>query len=113
GSSDARVRRTTIFATTPGDKLDAVLTNARIHLLMFGFHGEENPRQGLSGSPVLDWMTAGLFFSGPGIRIPRAGRWQFFLPIVWWFAALSAGIWTSVAGAPHSGRTLENSVVTS
>jgi hypothetical protein len=113
GDYEQRVRETTIFATTPGDKLDAVLTNARIHLLMFDFRGEDNRRQDLAGSPVLDWITAGLFFSGLGICLLRMGRWQFFFPIVWWIAALSAGIFTSVAGAPHSGRTLENSIVTS
>jgi len=113
GDYEQRVRETTIFATTPGDKLDVVLTNARIHLLMFNFRGEDNPRQDLSGSPLLDWITAGLFFSGLGVCLLRLGRWQFFFPIVWWLGALSAGIWTSVAGAPHSGRTLENSIVTS
>jgi 4-amino-4-deoxy-L-arabinose transferase-like glycosyltransferase len=113
GDYEQRVSETTIFATTPGDKVDAVLTNARIHLLMFDFRGEENARHDLPGSPVLDWITAGLFFSGLGICLLRLGRWQFFFPIAWWLAALSAGIWTSVAGAPHSGRTLENSIVTS
>jgi 4-amino-4-deoxy-L-arabinose transferase-like glycosyltransferase len=113
GDYEQRVGETTIFATTPGDKLDAVLTNARIHLLMFDFRGEDNRRQDLAGSPVLDWITAGLFFSGLGFCLLRLGRWQFFFPIVWWLGALSAGIWASVAGAPHSGRTLENSIVTS
>lgn len=112
GDHQQRVRETTIFATTPGDKLDAVLTNARIHLLMFNFRGEENPRHDLSGAPLLDWITAGLFFSGLGLCLLRSGRWRFFFPVAWWLAALSAGIWTSVAGAPHSGRTLENSIVT-
>ena len=113
GDYHQRVSETSIFATTPGDKLDAVLTNARIHLLMFNFRGEDNTRQDLAGAPVLDWITAGLFFSGLGLCLIRLRRWQFFFPIVWWLGALSAGIYTSVAGAPHSGRTLENSVVAS
>jgi 4-amino-4-deoxy-L-arabinose transferase-like glycosyltransferase len=107
-----RVRTVRISATTPGDQLHALLTNSHIHLLMFNFRGETNTRQNLAGAPVLDWLTAGLFFAGLAYCILRLGRWHYFLPAVWFLAALSAGVGTSVEGAPHSGRTLENSIVT-
>jgi hypothetical protein len=107
-----RVRTVRISATTPGNQLHAWLTNAHIHFLMFNFRGETNTRQNLAGAPVLDWLTAGLFFAGLAYCILRAGRWHYFLPVVWFAAALAAGVGTSVEGAPHSGRTLENSIVT-
>jgi 4-amino-4-deoxy-L-arabinose transferase-like glycosyltransferase len=89
-----------------------VLTSLRRHMLMFNYEGDANGRHNLPGSPMLDWLTAALFFSGLGLCLVRIRSWQYFLPLAWFTAALSGGVFSLLFEAPQGNRTIENSVVT-
>ncbi|HMA37122.1 MAG TPA: glycosyltransferase family 39 protein, partial [Chloroflexia bacterium] len=108
-----RIDQVSIFNPTvaAGDPL-AFQHNLTKHLLMFNFVGDGNGRHNLPGAPMLDDVTAALFFLGLGSCLLRAWRWQYFFPCVWFVAALSGGVLSLPFEAPQSHRTLENSVVT-
>ena len=95
-----------------GGQPHPVRTSLRKHLLMFNFQGDFNGRHNLPGSPMLDWLTAAFFFSGLGLCLVRIRLWQYFLPLAWFTAALSGGVFSLVFEAPQANRTVENSVVT-
>ncbi|HUS17183.1 MAG TPA: glycosyltransferase family 39 protein, partial [Chloroflexia bacterium] len=82
------------------------------HLLMFNFAGDNNGRHNLPGAPMLDDLTAALFFTGLGACAWRVRRWQYFFPLAWFAAALAGGVLSLPAEAPQAHRTLENSIVT-
>jgi sugar lactone lactonase YvrE len=91
---------------------NVVIDNLNKHLLMFNFRGDANGRHNLPGAPMLDDLTAALFFIGLGACLLRAWRWQYAFPVVWFVAAISGGVLSIPFEAPQSHRTLENSVVT-
>ena len=95
-----------------GGQPHPVRTSLRKHVLMFNFQGDFNGRHNLPGSPMLDWLTAAFFFSGLGLCLVRIRSWQYFLPLAWFTAALSGGVFSLVFEAPQANRTVENSVVT-
>ncbi|MFL5734120.1 MAG: PA14 domain-containing protein [Chloroflexia bacterium] len=95
-----------------GDLATAIQLNIRTHLLMFDWEGDGNGRHNLTHTPMLDWITAALFFGGLASCAFRAWRWQYFFPLVWFVSALAGGVLTLPGEAPQSHRTLENSVVT-
>ena len=82
------------------------------HLAMFNIAGDQNGRHDLPGAPMLDDVTAALFFLGLGLCVVRAGRWQYIFPPLWFVAALAGGVLSLPFEAPQSHRTLENSIVT-
>ncbi len=108
-----RVDEVSVFnsATTGGDP-QAFTSSLNKHLLMFNYRGDQNGRHDLPEAPLLDDLTAALFFLGLGICILRAWRWQYFFAVVWFAAALSGGVLSLPFEAPQAHRTLENSVVT-
>lgn len=113
GVYQARVSTVSIFSETgSGGDPHALRTSLRAHLLMFNYRGDGNGRHNLPGSPMLDWLTAALFFSGLGVCLLRLWHWQYFFPVIWFTAALSGGVLSLVFEAPQGHRTLENSVVT-
>jgi hypothetical protein len=95
-----------------GNLSNAIIANVKTHMLMFDWQGDGNGRHNLPHTPMLDWLTAALFFGGLVSCAFRAWRWQYFFPIVWFAAALAGGVLTLPGEAPQSHRTLENSVVT-
>jgi 4-amino-4-deoxy-L-arabinose transferase-like glycosyltransferase len=110
---ESRVSTVSIFSKTgSAGQPHAVRTSLRAHLLMFNYRGDANGRHNVPGSPMLDWLTAALFFSGLGVCLLRLWRWQYFFPVVWFGAALSGGVLSLVLEAPQAHRTLENSAVT-
>ncbi len=110
---NSRIAFVSIFGEGGGaGRLDALWTSLSKHLLMFNFAGDMNGRHNLPGRPVLDWLTAALFFGGLAFCLLRIWRWQYFLPVVWFVANLAGGVFSLVLEAPQAHRTLENSVVT-
>lgn len=94
------------------DPAGALGRNLSRHLLMFNWQGDGNGRHNLPGAPMLDWVTASLFFAGFGLCVVRAWRWQYAFPVLWFAAAISGGVLSIPYEAPQSHRTIENSVVT-
>jgi 4-amino-4-deoxy-L-arabinose transferase-like glycosyltransferase len=94
-----------------GGQSNAVWKSLRAHALMFNYSGDRNGRHNLPGTPMLDWLTAALFFAGLGVCLLRLRRWEYFLPVVWLAAELSGGVFTYLGEAPQSHRTLENAVI--
>jgi 4-amino-4-deoxy-L-arabinose transferase-like glycosyltransferase len=113
--SEFQSRPTTVSifsAEGSGGQSNAVWKSLRRHLLMFNYQGDFNGRHNLPGSPMLDWLTGALFFSGLCVCLLRLRRWEYFLPVVWFAAELCGGVFTYLGEAPQSHRSLENSVVT-
>ncbi len=110
---NSRVSTVSIFSEEgSGGDPDAFTHSLNRHLLMFNYAGDNNGRHNLPGQPMLDWITATLFFAGLGTCFLRAWRWQYFFPVVWFVAAISGGVLSLLFEAPQSHRTLELSVVT-
>lgn len=113
GDFNSRVSTVTIFSQEgSGGDPNALSDSFNKHMLMFNFQGDRNGRHNLPNSPMLDWLTAALFFAGLGSCIYRSWRWQYFFPVVWFAAALSGGVLSLLFEAPQGNRTVENSVVT-
>ncbi len=113
GDFNSRINTVTIFSQEgSGGDPNALSDSFNKHMLMFNFLGDRNGRHNLPNSPMLDWLTAALFFAGLGSCIYRSWRWQYFFPVVWFAAALSGGVLSLLFEAPQSNRTVENSVVT-
>lgn len=111
---NSRISTVSIFSQEgSGGNPDALSESINKHMLMFNFQGDGNGRHNLPGQPMLDWLTAALFFLGLGSCVARGWRWQYFFPVVWFVAALSGGVLSLLFEAPQAHRTLENSVVTS
>jgi len=109
-----RTQQVSLFDTVEkGSQVEALGENLSKHLLMFSFKGDGNGRHNLPGAPMLDDLTAAMFFLGLGSCALRARRWQYFLPLAWFSVALAGGVLTLPFEAPQAARTLENSVVTS
>ncbi|MGI8587843.1 MAG: glycosyltransferase family 39 protein [Chloroflexia bacterium] len=89
---------------------DILQTNIAKHLLMFNWVGDDNPKQNLPLAPMLDWVTAALFLAGIGSCLLRARQKQYFFPVIWLLFSMVGGVFSK--DAPHSQRTIENSVVT-
>lgn len=107
-----RISTATIFSQEgSGGDPNALVHSFDKHMLMFNFQGDSNGRHNLPGRPMLDWLTAALFFAGLGTAILRSWRWQYFFPVAWFAAVLSGGVLSLIFEAPQSHRTLENSVV--
>jgi hypothetical protein len=108
----SRASAVTIFSPIGSEgRTDALAESIRRHLYMFNFRGDSNPRHNLPGEPMLDWLTAALFFAGLASCVLRIWRWQYLFPVVWFVASISGGVLSLVFEAPQSHRTLENSVV--
>ncbi len=86
-------------------------SNVKAHFLMFNWQGDGNGRHNLPGTPMLDWITASLFFAGLVSCLLRIWRWQYAFPVVWGAGAISGGVFTLPFEAPQSHRTLELSVI--
>lgn len=111
---NSRISTVSIFSQEgSGGNPNALSESINKHMLMFNFQGDGNGRHNLPGQPMLDWLTAALFFLGLGSCVARGWRWQYFFPVVWFVAALSGGVLSLLFEAPQAHRTLENSVVTS
>ncbi|MEO6457260.1 MAG: PA14 domain-containing protein, partial [Chloroflexia bacterium] len=110
---NSRISEASIFSPNGSDgRPDAFERSLTKHGLMFNWQGDSNGRHNLPGRPMLDWVTAALFFAGLGTCVLRAWRWQYFFPVVWLVAATAGGVLSLLFEAPQSHRTLENSVVT-
>jgi hypothetical protein len=110
---NSRVNTVSIFNEFPPEQVrSAIESSVKTHMLMFNWAGDRNGRHNLPGAPILDWLTAALFFAGLASCVWRAWRWQYFFPLVWFAGNLSGGVLSLLFEAPQGARTMENSVVT-
>jgi sugar lactone lactonase YvrE len=110
---NSRISTVSIFSQEGGNgRPDAFWLSLSKHLLMFNFLGDMNGRHNLPGRPMLDWLTAALFFGGLASCLLRVWRWHYFFPVAWFMAAISGGVLSLLFEAPQAHRTIENSVVT-
>ncbi|HUS13839.1 MAG TPA: glycosyltransferase family 39 protein, partial [Chloroflexia bacterium] len=108
-----RVDQVSIFnPQVNGGDPEALPRNLTKHLLMFNFVGDANGRHNLPSAPMLDDITAALFFLGLAACVLRAWRWQYFFPVAWWAASMAGGVLSVPFEAPQSHRSLEASVTT-
>ena len=111
---EARTTTVSIFsAAGGGGQSNPLPKSVKTYLLMFGYSGDRNGRHNLPGSPMLDWLTAALFFSGVCLCLMRSARWEYVFPVLWLGAALAGGVFSLLGEAPQAHRTLEASVAAS
>ena len=82
-------------------------SNVRAHLLMFNWQGDGNGRHNLPGTPMLDWITAALFFAGLASCLLRIWRWQYAFLIVWAIGGISGGV-LALPLKPHRATVPSN-----
>lgn len=103
----ARVQKTSLFAgKEPEERLPALWTNTRKHLLMFNVRGDGNGRHNLPGAPMLDWVTGGLFVLGLGMCVVRLRDPAAALGPLWIATGLLGGILSLDFEAPQSLRAI-------
>jgi len=84
----------------------ALYTNTIKHLLMFNLEGDPNGRHNLSGEPMLDPVTGGLFVLGFIIVCTRIRQPTYSLFLMLFVFNLLGGILTVDFEAPQSNRAL-------
>lgn len=85
------------------------------HLGMFNFHGDDNWRHNLAGTPMLPWPLGILFLAGFIISLKEiiisiknkdfSSKFNHWLIMVWFFVMLLPGILT-YEGVPHALRVI-------
>lgn len=71
--------------------------------LMFNFHGDENFRHNVGGTPMLDPIVGILFWIGVVIVLMRLNKIEYFL-LLMWVGALSLPEILTAEGIPHALR---------
>jgi hypothetical protein len=104
----ARINQVSVFNEYAdwNQRIAAIETNLRLHLLMFTVAGDSNGRHNLPGAPMLDAITGACFLLGLGITIRRLGHWFFLLLFAWFVACMLGGILALEFEAPQSARTI-------
>jgi 4-amino-4-deoxy-L-arabinose transferase-like glycosyltransferase len=83
---------------------DALFLNIRMHLLMFNFQGDGNPRHNIPDAPLLTSIEGVLLAFGLGCALGRGFRWPRPAWLAWFLVMLLPGILT--IEAPQAGRTI-------
>ncbi len=103
----SRVQTTSLFTgKAEGERLPALWTNARKHLLMLHVRGDPNGRHNLPGEPMVDWITGGLMIVGLGLCLRRISSPTFLIVPVWIGIGLLGGIFSLDFEAPQSLRSI-------
>lgn len=103
----SRVQTTSLFSgKAPEERLPALWSNVRKHLLMFHVHGDPNGRHNLPGEPMLDWVTGGLMIVGLGLCLRKFRSPLFLIVPVWIGIGLVGGIFSLDFEAPQSLRSI-------
>ena len=87
--------------------LDPLIESLRKHVLMFNVVGDRNGRHNLPGAPMLDQVTAALFFVGLVLCVPRLFRPAWGILPVWLTLSVLTGALTLSFEAPQGLRTVE------
>ena len=82
----------------------ALYENIRTHLLMFGYHGDGNPRHNIQDEPLLTSIESVLLAFGLGCTLGRGLRWPRPAWLAWFVVMLLPGILT--IEAPQAYRTV-------
>ncbi|HEX2174093.1 MAG TPA: PA14 domain-containing protein, partial [Dehalococcoidia bacterium] len=105
-----RLNETFLLArtNTTQEKIDALVNNTKVHLLMFNYRGDRNGRHNVPGLPMIDALQGVLFVLGLAHGLARAARidWRYLILIGWGIAALSGGILSLDFEAPQGARTI-------
>ncbi len=88
------------------DQISHLMSNIRLHLLMFSVQGDANGRHNLPGTPTLDTTTGVLFLLGLGICARRLGQWFYQLMLLWLGASMLGGILSIDFEAPQTARSI-------
>ncbi len=91
----------------PAHQLDvpsALASNARAHLLMFGYRGDGNPRHNILDAPLLTSVESILLMLGIGVAVGRGLAFPGAPLLVWLAALLLPGVLT--IEAPQAYRTI-------
>ena len=103
----SRMQTVSIFAgRTPQEGLQAVAATTSEHLLMFNYHGDNNGRHNLPGTPMLDPITGALMVLGVGLCLWRIRKPGSFLLLAWLLLMLVPGIFSLDFEAPQSYRAI-------
>ena len=103
----SRVQTTSLFSgKAPEERLPALWTNTRKHLLMFNVRGDPNGRHNLPGEPMLDWVSGALLVVGALICLRRGVAPRYLIVPVWIFVGLLGGILSLDFEAPQSLRAI-------
>jgi hypothetical protein len=103
----ARPRQVSIFTEYSDwpQRLTAIGSNLKVHLLMFSVQGDNNGRHNLPGAPMLDAVTGACLLLGVGMALRRARHWFFQLLLLWFIANMLGGILSLDFEAPQGDRT--------
>jgi hypothetical protein len=85
--------------------LQPLVHNIVVHLLMFNWSGDMNPRHNIPGDPMLGPISGLLFLAGVLISLRYWRRMESQLCLIWLSIGLLAGIFTDPAEAPQAYRT--------
>jgi 4-amino-4-deoxy-L-arabinose transferase-like glycosyltransferase len=103
----SRMQTVSIFAgRTPQEGLQAVAATTSEHLLMFNYHGDNNGRHNLPGTPMLDPITGALLVLGVGLCLWRIRKPGSLLLLAWLLLMLVPGIFSLDFEAPQSYRAI-------
>ena len=93
------------FEKGVGAGLRMIIHNIWMSLLMFNFHGDENPLLNIPGMPLLNPLGSLFFFWGIYLCAKRAMRDVFYLTLFPWIGLMLLNTILSPE-APHFGRSL-------
>jgi hypothetical protein len=96
---------TSIFNTelNNGNPLGTFIGGIGKTAMMFNFHGDENYRHNLGGTPMLDPLIGILFWIGVVIVLLKLNKIEYFL-LLMWVGALSLPEILTAEGIPHALR---------
>jgi len=75
--------------------------NTAVHLLMFNYRGDNNPRHNIPGAPLLNPIEGILLAVGLGAALARGGKWPQGVWLGWFFVMLLPAILTIEAPQAH------------
>ena len=103
----SRIETTSLLRDTPpAERLSALWSNTRKHLLMFHVQGDPNGRHNVAGAPLLDWISGALMVLGLAMCLRNIGRAEYFIIPVWLAIGLMGGILSLDFEAPQSLRSI-------
>ena len=104
----AREQTVSLFTQVQGlhAQINALLSNLKLHALMFTVAGDQNGRHNLPGAPMLDSITGACFLLGLGMCLRRLNHWFHQLLLLWMAASMAGGVLSLTFEAPQGARTI-------
>jgi 4-amino-4-deoxy-L-arabinose transferase-like glycosyltransferase len=103
----SRMQTTSIFSNKTFEQAwQSIIQTTREHLLMFNYHGDNNGRHNLSGTPMLDPISGALFILGFAVSIRYIYKPKYFLMLCWFLLMLLPAILSLDFESPQSYRAI-------